>query len=73
MMEKLQKRGELLAGQRLARVKSEIKAVLAEELPGDVHVEETQAGVAMTARGLQQRLARNGGPRDIGFLMRGVR
>lgn len=73
MMEKLQRRGEMIVGQRLVRVKSEIKSALAEELPADARIIETAGGVQVEARRLQQRLLENGSLRDIAFLLRGVR
>lgn len=73
MMEKLRKRGEAIAEQRLARVKSEIKSALADELPGDARIIETTAGVRVEARRLKQRLVENSSLRDVAFLMRGVR
>ncbi|ATW03614.1 hypothetical protein [Sphingorhabdus sp. YGSMI21] len=73
MMEKLQKRGEAIAEQRLARAKSEIKSVLVEELPADVRVTETGEGVRVEARRLKQRLIGNSSLRDVAFLMRAVR
>lgn len=73
MMENLRKRGEMLAEQRLARARSEINAALVDELPGDVRIVESAAGIELEARRLQQRLSEHGGLRDIGFLMRGVR
>jgi hypothetical protein len=38
MMEKLSKRGEAIAEQRLVHAKAEIKSALANELPGDARV-----------------------------------
>ena len=73
MMEKLQKRGEAIAEQRLARAKSEIKTALAEELPGDVRVTETAGGIRVEARRLKRRLIENSSLRDVAFLMRAVR
>ncbi len=73
MMENLQKRGEVLARQRLAGVQSEIKSVLADELPSDIRITETPDGLQMEARRLKQRLLEHSSLRDIGFLMRGVR
>ena len=73
MMEKLKKRGETIAEQRLVRAKSEIKSLLAEELPGDVRVSETGEGVRVEARRLKQRLIGNSSLRDVAFLMRAVR
>ncbi|NRD88311.1 hypothetical protein C8024_00815 [Sphingopyxis sp. BSNA05] len=69
----MQKRGEAIAGQRLARAKSEIKSLLAEELPGDVRVTETGEGVQVEGRRLKQRLIGNSSLRDVAFLMRAVR
>ena len=73
MMEKLQKRGEVLAEQRLADAKSEIKSVLAEELPDDVQIVETDQEIQMQAPRLGARLIGNSSLRDIAFLMRAVR
>jgi len=73
MMENLRKRGKILAEQRLARARAEIKAALADELPGDVRITETAAGIEVEGRRLQQRLTGHSGLRDIAFLMRGVR
>ncbi|PIX65917.1 MAG: hypothetical protein COZ43_08475 [Sphingomonadales bacterium CG_4_10_14_3_um_filter_58_15] len=73
MMEKLQRRGEMIAGQRLVRVKSEVKSVLMDELPADVRITETADGLQVEARRLKRRLLEHSGLRDIGFLMRGVR
>ena len=73
MMEKLQKRGEVLAEQRLADAKSEIKSVLAEELPDDVQIVETDQGIQMQAPRLGARLIGNSSLRDIAFLMRAAR
>jgi hypothetical protein len=73
MMENVRKRGEVLAGEQLARARSEIKAALADELPGDVRIVESPVGIELEAPRLQQRLSEHGGLRDIGFLMRGVR
>lgn len=73
MMEKLQKRGEAIAEQRLAHARSEIKSILAEELPGDVRIRETAGGVRVEARRLKQRLIGNSSLRDVAFLMRAVR
>jgi|GEM_PF-915225 len=73
MMENLRKRGEMLAEQRLKGARSEIRAVLADELPGDVRVVETATGIEVEGRRLHQRLIEYSGLRDIGFLMRGGR
>ena len=73
MMEKLQKRGEVLAEQRLADAKSEIKSVLAEKLPDDVQIVETDQGIQMQAPRLGARLIGNSSLRDIAFLMRAAR
>ena len=73
MMEKLQKRGEVLAEQRLADAKSEIKSVLAEELPDDVQIVETDQEIQMQAPRLGARLIGNSSLRDIAFLMRAAR
>lgn len=73
MMEKLQKRGEVLAAQRLAEARSEIKSVLAEELPDDVQVMETDQGIQLEAPRLGARLIGNSSLRDIAFLMRAAR
>ncbi|WP_417593458.1 hypothetical protein [Parasphingorhabdus sp.] len=73
MMEKLQKRGVDLAEQRLDRVKSEIKSVLAEELPGDARVTETTKGIEVEACRLGEQLIENSSLRDVAFLMRAVR
>ncbi|VWX61279.1 hypothetical protein [Sphingorhabdus sp. 109] len=73
MMEKLQKRGEAIAEQRLTRARTEIKSALAEELPDDVQVSETGEGIGVEARRLKQRLIENSSLRDVAFLMRAVR
>ena len=73
MMEKLQRRGEMIAGQRLVRVKSEIESALAAELPADARIIETAGGIQVEARRLKQRLLEHSSLRDIGFLMRGAR
>jgi len=73
MMEKLQKRGEAIAEQRLARAKSEIKSVLGEELPENVRVIETDEGITVEAPRLGARLIENSSLRDVAFLMRAVR
>ena len=73
MMENLRKRGEVHAERRLVRVRTEIGAVLADELPGDVRITESAAGIELEARRLHQRLTGHSGLRDIGFLMRAVR
>tara|TARA_R110001606_G_scaffold148680_3_gene288726 strand:+ start:285 stop:506 length:222 start_codon:yes stop_codon:yes gene_type:complete len=73
MMEKLQKRGEAIAEQRLARAKSEIKSALAEELSGNVRVTETAGGIRVEARRLKRQLIENSSLRDVAFLMRAVR
>jgi hypothetical protein len=73
MMERLRKRGEMLAERRLALVKVEIGAVLAAELPGDVRISETGEGITLAARGLKARLLADSSLRDIPFLMRAVR
>lgn len=73
MMEKLQRRGEVIAQGRLVRTRSEIKSVLIDELPADVRITETADGLQVEARRLQQRLVENGSLRDIAFLLRGVR
>ncbi len=73
MMEQLHKRGEALAEQRLAGAKSEIKSILAEELPDDVRVIETDQGIAVEARHLGARLIGNSSLRDVAFLMRAAR
>jgi hypothetical protein len=73
MMEKLRKRGEVIAKQQLLRTKSEIKSVLRDELPDDIRIIETGEGIQLEARRLQQRLIDNSNLRDIGFLMRAVR
>lgn len=73
MMEKLQKRGEVIAHQRLVRLKSEVKSVLTDELPADVRITETADGLQMDARRLKQRLLEHSSLRDIGFLLRVVR
>jgi len=73
MMEKLRKRGEVIAETRLVRAKSKIKSLLIDELPGDVRIIETTAGIEIEARRLQQRLIDNSSLRDVAFLMRAVR
>ncbi len=73
MMEKLQKRGEVIAKQQLLRTKYEIKSVLRDELPSDVRIIETADGIQIEARRLKQRLLDHSSLRDIGFLMRAVR
>ncbi|AMO72779.1 hypothetical protein [Sphingorhabdus sp. M41] len=73
MMEKLQKRGEAIAEQRLARARTEIKSALAEELPDDVRIAETAGGIRVEARRLKRRLIENSSLRDVAFLMRAVR
>lgn len=73
MMEKLQKRGEAIAEQRLGRARSEIKSVLADELPDDVRIVETEDGIQLEAPRLGARLIENSGLRDVAFLMRAVR
>ena len=73
MMEKVQRRGELIAQQRLAGVKSGIKSVLAKELPEDVRVTETGGDFQLEAARLKQRLLDHSSLRDIGFLLRSVR
>lgn len=73
MMEKLQKRGEAIAEKRLARTKSEIKSVLTDELPSDVRIIETTAGILVEAPRLKEQLIGNSSLRDVAFLMRGVR
>lgn len=73
MREKLQKRGEAIAEQRLAHAKSEIKSILAEELPGDVRVIETDEGIQVEAPRLGARLIENSSLRDVAFLMRAAR
>ncbi|MEH6715309.1 hypothetical protein [Parasphingorhabdus flavimaris] len=73
MMEKLQQRGEALGEQRLIRAKTEIKSTLAQELPADVQVIETEEGVVVEAPRLGARLIGNSSLRDIAFLMRAVR
>jgi len=73
MMEKMQKRGEALAEQRLAEARSEINSVLAEELPDDVQVVETDQGIQLEAPRLGARLIDNSSLRDIAFLMRAAR
>ncbi len=73
MMEKLRRRGEVLAEQRLAEAKSEIKSVLAEEVPDDVQVVETEQGIQVQAPRLGARLIGDSSLRDIAFLMRAAR
>ena len=73
MMERLQRRGEVLAEQRLARAKVEIGAALAAELSGDVRISETGEGVVLSGRQLKARLLSDSGLRDIPFLLRAVR
>lgn len=73
MMERLRKRGEMLAERRLALVKVEIGAVLAAELPGDVRISETGEGITLAARRLKARLLADSSLRDIPFLVRAVR
>ena len=73
MMDKLLKRGEVIAKQQLLRTKSEIKSVLRDELPSDVRIIETADGIQIEARRLKQRLLDHSNLRDIGFLMRAVR
>lgn len=73
MMEKLQKRGEAIAEQRLASARAEIKSVLAEELPDDVRVTETDEGIRVEAPRLGARLIENSSLRDVAFLMRAAR
>lgn len=73
MMEKLSKRGEVIAERRLVHVKSEIKSALAEELSGDARVSITMAGVLVEGSRLKDRLIGNSSLRDVAFLMRGVR
>jgi len=73
MMEKLQKRGEVIAQERQAAVKSEIKSVLMDDLPEDVRITEIPEGIQIEARRMKQRLLENSSLRDIGFLMRGAR
>ena len=73
MMEIVQRRGELIAQQRLAGVNSGIQSVLAEELPDDVRVTETAEGFQLEAGRLKQRLLDHSSLRDIAFLLRSVR
>jgi hypothetical protein len=73
MMDRLRKRGEALAERRLARVKVEIAAVLAAELPGDVGISEAGEGIVLTGRRLKTRLLADSSLRDIPFLLRAVR
>jgi len=73
MMEKLQKRGERIAKRRLDHAKSEIKSVLAAELPEDMQVAETADGIQVEARRLRQLLPENSTLRDVAFLMRAAR
>ncbi len=73
MMEKLQRRGETIAEQRLGHAKSEIKSVLADELPSDARVSITTTGVLVEAPRLKERVVENSSLRDVAFLMRGVR
>ena len=73
MMENIQKRGEMIAEQRLAAIESEIQSALTGELPGDARIIETAAGIEIKARRLKQQLIENSSLRDIAFLMRGVR
>lgn len=72
MMEKLIKRGGMLADQRLAKVISAIKTVLAEELPDDVRIIETTGGIRLEASRLKDRLIENSSLRDVAFLVRGA-
>lgn len=73
MIERLRKRGEKLAASRLARVRSEVGTVLADEVPDDIRIEETAGGVLVTGRRLHERLIDYRSLRDIGFLIRGAR
>ena len=73
MMEKLQKRGEAMAEQRLGPAKSEIKSVLSDELPDDVRIAEIDEGIQVEARRLGPRLIENSSLRDVAFLTRAVR
>ncbi len=73
MMEKLRKRGESIAEQRLAHARSELKSVLAQELPSDVRIIDTAAGILVEAPRLKEQLIANSSLRDVAFLMRGVR
>ena len=73
MMEKLSKRGQAIADQRLVQVKSEIKSALAEELPGGARVSIIPTGLLVEAPHLKERLIGNSSLRDVAFLMRGVR
>jgi predicted DNA-binding protein (UPF0278 family) len=73
MMEKLQKRGEAIAEQRLAGARTVIKSMLAEELLDDVRVTETDEGITVEAPRLGARLIENSSLRDVAFLMRAVR
>lgn len=73
MMERLRKRGEALAEQQMVRVRGEIGAVLAAELPGDVRISETGGGIALAGRRLKARLLADSSLRDIPFLVRAVR
>ncbi|MEH6660763.1 MAG: hypothetical protein V7679_03855 [Parasphingorhabdus sp.] len=73
MMEKLSKRGEAIAEQRLVHAKAEIKSALANELPGDARVSISSTGVLVEGPRLKERLIGNSSLRDVAFLMRGVR
>ncbi|WP_424431541.1 hypothetical protein [Parasphingorhabdus sp.] len=72
-MEKLLKRGEIIAEQRLSNTKSEIKSALADELPNDARISINTVGVLIEAPRLKERLIENSSLRDVAFLMRGVR
>ena len=73
MMERLQKRGEVLAERRVARARAEIGAVLTAELPDDLQIGETGEGIEIAGRRLKARLLADSSLRDIGFLIRGAR
>ena len=73
MMEKLRKRGDAIIEQRLVDTRSEIKSVLGEELPGDIHISEIATGVLIEGARLKERMIANSSLRDVAFLMRGVR
>lgn len=72
-MDKLKQKAESLAEAKVQQAKTDVKAALVDELPGQLLVEDTSDGVAVSGPGLRAEMIDNSSLRDVAFLMRGVR
>ncbi len=72
-MNKLKQKAENVADAAVQKAREDVRTALAEELSGDLTIEETDDGVVISGPDLGAKIVTGSSLRDVAFLMRGVR